>query len=119
MPKEKLHHEQRIMERRLHIVNEDEERRVAEDQAEQHRIVVEHNYHLHAQLFRDKYYVPEPAPTPSTPTQTTSESSSASSSATATPVSAPDAPFSESGAEAAQEAVEVKAAPAEFLMFAK
>jgi len=120
MPKERLHHEQRMMERRLHVPHEDEERRLAEEQAAQHRIVVDHNFHLHSQLFRDKYYIPETViSTPSTPTQGAS-SSSAGSSAVSTPVSAPAAPFPEGDAEPAQEAVEVSSTPtAEFLMLAK
>eukprot|EP00026_Physarum_polycephalum_P015352 Phypoly_transcript_16007.p1 GENE.Phypoly_transcript_16007~~Phypoly_transcript_16007.p1 ORF type:complete len:273 (+),score=74.27 Phypoly_transcript_16007:114-821(+) len=127
MPKEKLHHEQRIMERRLQVVHEDEERRVAEEQAQQHRIVVDHNYHLHAQLFRDKYYIPEPAPAQTT-SATSATSAQATSATSATPAqttsSAPavqttNESFSETDAEAAQVPVEVNATSSEFLMFAR
>jgi hypothetical protein len=127
MPKEKLHHEQRIMERRLQVVNEDEERRVAEEQAQQHRIVVDHNYHLHSQLFRDKYYIPETAQptsaTSSTPAPSTGAASSTPAQTTtatpSTPVQSTSEPFSETDAEPAQVPTEVNATSSEFLMFAR
>ena len=110
-----MHHEQRIMERRVNAPGQEEERRVAEEQAQQHRIVVEHNFHLHSQLFRDKYVTAEMEG--ALAEKTSSATSSTNSSAPSTPRGA-RTPVTEGDAEPAQEPLEVKTS-GEFLMFAK
>lgn len=69
MPKELLHHEQRVMARRLQLAPEEEEKQLAEEQFLQRKATIDHNFQAHSQLFREKYaYVPpatqEPTPLP-------------------------------------------------------